>query len=133
MDFDPAGRISPHHPGCKTTLLPGMFGAGGGVEIVVVDVGLHFDEVVGVEVVIFGAGVVVAGEALDGGGVLPKSEHLEMGDVGFCAGQAPGAAIAEGGLVLWKRDGAHEAKVGLTFFNGNLAVPDTSDHCVLSR
>ena len=40
-------------------LLPGMFGAGGGVEIVVVDVGLHFDEEVGVEVVVAGASVVV--------------------------------------------------------------------------
>jgi len=96
-------------------LLPGVVGGGGGVEIVVVGVGLHFDEEVGVEVVVAGAGVVVAGEALDGGGVIPKSQHLEMGDVGICAGQAPGAAIAEGGPILWKRDGAHEVKVLLTF------------------
>ncbi len=59
-------------------LLPGMVGVGGGVEIVVADVGLHFDEEVGVEVVVAGASVVVAGEALDGGGALLHSEHLDM-------------------------------------------------------
>lgn len=32
-------------------LLPGMFGAGGAIDKVVADVGLHFDQVVGVEVV----------------------------------------------------------------------------------
>jgi hypothetical protein len=31
--------------------LPGVFGAGGGEEIVVADEGLHFDQEVGVEVV----------------------------------------------------------------------------------
>jgi hypothetical protein len=31
-----------------------MVGGGGGVEIVVADVGLHFDEVVGIEVVVAG-------------------------------------------------------------------------------
>lgn len=96
-------------------LLPGVFGAGGGVEIVVADVGLHFDEEVGVEVVVAGASLVLAGEALDGGGVIPKREHLEMGKVGFCAGQAPGAAISEGRLILGKGDGAHEVEILLTF------------------
>lgn len=96
-------------------LLPGVVGAGGGVEIVVADVGLHFDKEVGIEVVVAGASVVVAGEELDGGGVIPKSEHLEMGDVSFCAGHAPGAAIAGGGLILGKRDGAHEVQILLTF------------------
>jgi len=40
--------------------------AGGGVEIVVADVGLYFDQVFGVEVVVAGASVIFAGEALDG-------------------------------------------------------------------
>ncbi|MHB2007666.1 MAG: hypothetical protein ACYCOX_06420 [Acidobacteriaceae bacterium] len=47
-------------------LRSGMIGRGGGVEIVVADVGLHFDEVNGVEVAVAGASVVVAGVALDG-------------------------------------------------------------------
>ena len=88
---------------------------GGGVEIVVADGELHFDVEVGVEVEVAGASVVVAGEALNGGGVVPESQHLEMGDVGFCAGQAPGAAIAAGGPILWKREGAHEVEILLTF------------------
>jgi cytoskeletal protein CcmA (bactofilin family) len=52
----------------------------------------HFDEVVGVEVVILGSGVVVAGDGLDGGGVLLKLQQLLWAtrdhDVGIYAREA---------------------------------------------
>ncbi len=58
-----------------------MVGGGDVVEIEVECGGLEFEKEVEIEVVVAGAGVVFAGEALDGGDVIPKSKHLEVGDV----------------------------------------------------
>ena len=77
-----------------------MVGGGDVVEIEVECGGLEFEKEVEIEVVVAGAGVVFAGEALDGGDVIPKSKHLEVGDVVLIAGEAPGAAIADGGTIL---------------------------------
>ena len=118
--------------GTPMAILPGVVWSGDVVEIEVEGGGLEFEEEVEIELVVAGAGVVFAGEALDGGDVIPKSKHLEVGDVVLFTGEAPGAAIADGGTILGKGDGAHEVEVSLTFCNGNSAVPDAGDHSVHS-
>src|ERR1700679_4084848 len=81
------------------------------VHLVVPDAGLHFDQVIGVEVVVLGDVVVVSGETLDGVGVVPKRQHLEMRYIGFGAAQTPRATISARRQILRKRNRPHQLKV----------------------
>src|ERR1044072_4351713 len=62
--------------------------------LVMPDRSLELEQVIGVEIVIFGEGHVVAGEAPDRRLVLPESEHLDMDDVAFGPVQAQRRDVA---------------------------------------
>src|SRR5437016_13193311 len=100
--------------------------------LVMADADLHFDEVVGIEVVVFGEVVVVPCETLDGVGVVPERQHLEMGYICFSAVETPRAAISARCLILGEGDPPHKIQVVISFRNGNLSVPYSGDHIIVS-
>src|SRR5580704_6970207 len=102
------------------------------VNLVVPDVGLHFNQIAGVEIVVLRQVVVVPGETLDGVRVFPERQHLEMRYVRFCAVQTPRATISARCQIVRKRNPPHEVQVFISLRNGNHPVPYASDHLFLS-
>src|ERR1700739_1985265 len=90
--------------------------------------GLHFDEVFRVEVVVLGLFVVVTSKTFNRLDIVPKCEHLKMRYVSFRAVQAPGATISSCRHVFGKRYTPHELQISFTLRNRNPAVPDSGDH-----
>ena len=54
---------------------------------------LHLEQIIRVEVIIFGLVEVVPGKAPDRREIVPQGEHLDMGDAIVAAEQAPGARL----------------------------------------
>src|ERR1022692_1398202 len=103
-------------------------GRGLRIDFVVLDAALHFDQVLGIEVVVLGHAVVVPSETLDGVGVVPEGQHLEMRDICFCAVQTPRPSISARRQILGQRNPPHQAKVFISLRNRNHSVPYSSDH-----
>src|SRR4029077_7304867 len=96
------------------------------------DASFLFDQVIGIEVVVLGYAEIVPSKPLDGVGVVPKAQHLEMRYTCFCAVQTPRAAISARCQIFGQRNPAHEAQVFIGFRNGNHPVPYASDHAARS-
>src|SRR6266481_1101076 len=99
--------------------------------LVMADAGLHFEQVVGIEVVVLGQVVVVPSETLDGVGVVPERQHLEMGYICCGAVETPRAAISARRLILGEGNPAHKIQVVIGLRNGNHSVPYSGDHWAL--
>jgi len=84
------------------------------VHLVVPDMGLHFDEVVRVEVVVLGHTVVVPSKTFDGVRFIPERQHLEMCFIRFGAAQTPRATISSRRQILGKRNPTHKVQVFIT-------------------
>ena len=59
------------------------------------DLGFHLEQEIGVEVVIFGLGELIAREAPDCVLALPEGEGLDVDDVTFPSVEAPGGEIPD--------------------------------------
>ena len=92
------------------------------------DLGLHLEQEARIEIIIFGAGDVVAGKAADRRLVLPQGEHLDMDDVALLAMQAPGAAVALGRAIVGQADRRHQLKIFRRLRGRNPAMPSPRDH-----
>ena len=84
---------------------------------------LHFDQVVRIEIVILGQAVIVSSDALDGVGVVPERQHLEMRYLCLCAIQTPRPSVSARGPILGQRDAVYQIPVLIGFRNRNRSMP----------
>ena len=71
------------------------------------DIGLHFDQVVRVEMIVFGLLAIVARKTFDSVDIVPKMSASQSALRAFDAVQTPGAAISLCRDVLGKRNPPH--------------------------
>src|SRR4029453_11482851 len=97
-------------------------------DFVVLNMWFHFDQVLGIEVVIPRLIVVFAGEALNRIEVVPKSQVQEMRHISVATMQAPCTAIARSRGVVANGKLLHELQILGALRGWDDSVPDSGNH-----
>src|SRR5436190_4172459 len=92
------------------------------------DFRLQLEQEIRVEVIIFGFGKLIPGEAPDRAEIIPQGEHLDMDDVALTAMKAPGAPIATGRAIVGQAHIRHQLQIFRCLGAWDPPVPPPRDH-----